>query len=268
MRFRPWLLPALLVLIAAAPVARADDDQPAVYNPHPWAANSSFDQKALITELQTQIKEPYMSPRHWLDLGIAMPVGNFKDRNWDPGLMVRWSERVWREDAFSLVGSAGFLFNDDSRYNEAQVDAAYAGGFDSFIPIYSHRHIAFPFAVELHLEPASEDSWSPFVSAGPAVQWTHESQVRQNWYVLSDSSGANTKEFVVPFTAPPAPTPLADQVLTKNHFHPGVQAQAGLRFRMGHGANPLHMRLTASGNVWYEHSNPETIVSGSLSFGK
>ena len=268
MRFRPWLLPAMLVMLAAAPAARADDDQPALYNPHPFAASTAFDQKALIAQLQAQAREPYMSPRHWFDLGVALPVGNFSDRNWDPGLMIRWSERVWREGAFSIVGSAGFLFNDDTHFNEDQVNAAYQGGFDSFVPIYSRRHIAFPFAVELHLEPASEDSWSPFISAGPSVQWTHEVQVRQQWYVLTDTSGANTKEFVVPFLNPSAPTPLADQALTMTHFHPGVQGQAGLRFRMGHGSNPLHMRLTASINAWYEHSNPESIVSGSLSFGK
>jgi hypothetical protein len=184
--------------------------------------------------------------------------------------MIRWNERVWREGIFALVGSAGVLFNDDSRFNEAQVDAAYAGGFDSFIPIYSHRHIAFPFAVELHVEPWSEDSWSPYFSAGPAIQYTHEVQVRQTWAVLSDSSGSgfSGQTFVVPFTDPAAPVPLADQVLTSTHFHPGIQGQVGLRFRMGHGSNPLHMRLTASGNVWYEHSNTETIVSGSIAFGK
>src|SRR5262249_43971755 len=144
----------------------------------------------------------------------------------------------------------------------------YGAGFDAFVPIYSRRHIAFPFAVELHLEPASEDSWSPFISAGPAVMWTHEVQVRQQWYVLSDSSGSDHKELVVPFITPSAPTPLADQEISATHFHPGIQGQAGLRFRMGHGSNPLHMRLTASANVWYERDNPETIVSGSLSFGK
>jgi hypothetical protein len=270
MRFRPWLLPAVLVMLAVAPSARADEDTPAVYNPHPYQANSAFDQKALIAELQSQIMEPYVSPRHWLDVGVAVPVGNFHDRGFDPGLMLRWSERVWREGPFSLVGSAGVLFNDDSRFNESQVDASYAGGFDSFIPIYSHRHIAFPFAVEIHMEPASEDSWSPFISIGPAIQYTHEVQARQTWAVLVDSTGGgfNQEKFVVPFINPSAPVPLADQVLTKTHFHPGVQAQAGLRFRMGHGENPLHMRLTGSANVWYEHSNPETIVSASMSFGK
>src|SRR5262249_36075494 len=183
---------------------------------------------------------------------------------------IRWSERVWREDAFSIVGSAGILFNDESHFNENQVDASYAGGFDSFIPIYSHRHIMFPVAVELHLEPASEDNWSPFGWAGPSLNWTLGLPVRHQWYVPSVSSGAafSKQTFVVPFTNPSAPVPLADQVLTKTHFHPGIQGQAGLRFRMGHGSNPLHMRLSASGNVWYEHSNPETIVSGALSFGK
>jgi hypothetical protein len=267
MRFRPWLLPAVLVMLAVAPTVRADEDNPAVYNPHPYQANSAFDQKGLIAELQSQIKEPYISPRHWLDIGVALPTGGFKDRNFEPGLMIRWSERVWREGPFSLVGSASMLFNDDSRFNESQVDASYAGGFNSFIPIVSHRHILFPFAVELHLEPASEDSWSPFFSAGPSIQWSHEVQVRQTWSQLSDTSGT-VKQFVVPFINPGAPVPLADQALTKTHFHPGVQGQAGLRFRMGHGSNPLHMRLTASGNVWYDHSAPQTIVSGSMSFGK
>ncbi|HKA24345.1 MAG TPA: hypothetical protein VKF80_05155 [Candidatus Eisenbacteria bacterium] len=269
MRFRPWLLPAVLMMLVVAPSARADEDNPAVYNPHPYQANSAFDQKALISELQGKAMEPYVSPKHWFDIGVALPEGNFKDRNWDPGLMLRWSERVWREGPFSLVGSMGFLFNDDTRFNESQVDGSYAGGFDSFIPIESHRHISFPFAVELHLEPASEDSWSPFVSAGPAIQWTHEVQVRQVYAILADSSSSgNNGTFVVPFTSPAAPVPLAEQILTKSHFHPGLQGQAGLRFRMGHGSNPLHIRLAASANVWYEHSNPETIVSGSMSFGK
>jgi hypothetical protein len=58
-------------MMAVAPSARADEDSPAVYNPHPYAANSSFDQKALIAQLQGQIMEPYISPRHWLDFGVA-----------------------------------------------------------------------------------------------------------------------------------------------------------------------------------------------------
>jgi len=261
MRFRPWLIPALLVLGVASP-ALAQDDKP---NPNPFAAGTSFDQRRLISEIQGRLTEPASSPRHWIDIGVAVPVGGFDDRSWDPGLLLRWSERVWQEGPISIVGSAGLLFNDNSRFNETSLDAAADGGFDSFLPIFSRRHLAVPFAVELHLEPASEEAWSPFVAIGPAVQYTHEVTSRQQWYQLIVSG---IPVFAVPEDATPAPTPLADQLLTKTHFHPGAQARAGLRFKVGRGVKPLHIRLTASGNVWYEHSHPTTIAGASLSFGR
>src|SRR5262245_55355599 len=244
MRSRLWLLPAVLVMLAVAPSARANDDAGYYSPPNPFAAGTKFDQRAMISEMQGQLTEPYFSPRHWLDVGVAIPVGSFNDETWDPGLLIRWSERVWREGPFSLVGSAGVLFNDDARFNEGQVDASYAAGPGSLIPIDSRRHIAFPFAVQLHLEPASEDSWSPFIAVGPAVQYTHEAQVHQEWTsIVTDSTGTTGpgSGFAVPSLSPTVPVPLAQFIVTKTHFHPGAQATGGIRFRMGHGSNPLHM---------------------------
>jgi len=262
MRFRPWLIPAALLVLGVASPALAQDDKP---NPNPFAAGTSFDQRRMISELQDRLVEPASSPRHWIDIGVAIPVGSFADRPFEPGMLLRWSERVWQEGPFSLVGSAGVLFNDDSRFNETSIDASYAGGFDSFLPINSHRHLAVPFAVELHLEPASEEAWSPFVALGPAVQYTHEVLGRQQWTSITL---VDATILAVPVEEGAPPVPLLDQVLTKTHFHPGAQGRAGIRFKVGHGVSPLHIRLTGSGNVWYEHSHPQTIAGASLSFGR
>jgi len=254
MRFRPWLFLAALVLSTTGSVAPAS------------AAGSGFDQMGMIRDVQDGLRTVPRTPTQWLDLGVALPVGTFDDRNWDPGMLIRWSDKVWEEGPFGLVGSLGLMFNDDTRFNEAQVDSSANGGFGSYIPIDQHRHVSVPLAIELHLEPAMQGSWSPFIAVGPAVQWTHEALVREEWVQITSTTENNV--FAVPIPTPGQPVPVATEALNKTHFHPGWQARGGLRFKVGTGANPLHMRLTGSGNVWYEHSRPLVVVGGSLSFGR
>jgi len=253
MRFRSWIFLALLVAFSV-PLA-------------PPAAAEDFDQVRIISNFADKLEEPAHVPTQWLDLGVSIPVSSFEDRNWEPGLLVRWSQEVWWQGPLALVGSLGVLFNDDSNFNEAQVDASADGAFDSFIPVTSRRHVMAPFAVELQFQPTSRGSISPFVAGGPAIQYTHESRVRQDWYVIIQAEEDPYTFVLVPFETGP-PVLLADQALTKTHFHPGYQIRAGIRGRVGSGPQPLNMRLTASLNTWYEHDHPVSVVGGALSFGR
>jgi len=259
MRFRQWLMLcglAAVLALAALPAAAQD---------------TGFDQVKMISSLATQLPEQPNPTREWLDIGVSLPVTTFDDRGWDPGLLLRWNQEVWVNGAASIVGSLGLAFNDASRFNEAQIDNAFAAGFDAMdtVSIYSSTHVSIPFAIEMQLEPSRQGEWSPFVAFGPAVQYTNESNVRQRYYYIGKG---DYEAFVVPMllsdSTSYAPALIADRDLNKTHFHLGLQMRGGLRFNAGPAANPLRMRLTATWNVWYEHDRPISMAGAALSFGR
>lgn len=255
MRFRPWLALAVLVAVTALTALPAAAQDP------------GFDQVRIISDLTSKLPEVYNPKRSWLDIGVSLPMSTFDDRGWDPGLLLRWNQEVWTNGSASIVGSLGLAFNDMSRYNEAQLDNAYDAGFEGIdtVTVYSSHHVGIPFAMELQLEPARLDEWSPFIAAGPAVQWTHESAARARYYAVTDAG----EGWVVPMSRWDAPTGLiADQTISKTRFHLGFQVRGGLRANVGPEDNPIGMRLTATWNVWYEHDRPISFVGGALSFGR
>lgn len=260
MLFPQWLMLSGLVAVLALVALPAG------------AQDQGFDQIKIISSVANQLPESVNPARQWLDIGVSLPMSTFKDRSWDPGLLLRWNQEVWTNGSASIVGSLGLAFNDASRFNEAQIDNAYAAGFDGVdtVSIYSSYHVGIPFAMELQLEPARQGEWSPFIAFGPAVQYTNESNVRQRYYYIGEG---DYEAFVVPMlvsgdSVSYAPALIADRDLNKTHFHLGAQVRGGLRFNAGPADKPLRMRLTATWNVWYEHDHPLSMVGAALSFGR
>ncbi len=259
MRFRPWLTLSGLVAILALTALPAAGQ------------GTGFDQVQILSHMANGLPEPVDHNRQWLEFGVALPVTTFDDRGWDPGLLVRWSQEVWTEGPVGLVGSVGLGFNDNSRFNEAQVDQAFETPLDSAslsaVSVLRHQHVLLPMAIELQFEPTRMSDFSPFLAGGPAIQYTHETITRERWYAVSYP---NFTSFAVPIStySPSAPGLVADRYVDKTHFHVGYQARAGFRANIGTKGHPLHMRLTASLNTWFEHDRPVSLVGGALSFGR
>ena len=254
MRYRWWLVLAILVgsSTLTVPVGAQDD------NPY-----ANVDQEQMLEDMAEGFAEPpRMRPSQWLDVGLSLPVSTFNSRDWTPGFIVQWNQDFLIRDDFSIFGSLGAAWNNDTRYNESQTDSLVSGAPS----VMSRKHLGIPASIQLQFEPFGKKHSAPFISAGPAIQWNRERVTTQEYKSPIPQPREPNSRFRLP-------DPGEDGLVTtsnvqKTKFNPGYAVYAGFRTRVGEGTHPLHMRIRAGWNVWYERAHPISMISATLSFGR
>ena len=214
---------------------------------------------------------------NWFDVGSSFPVGNLEDRNIDPGLLIRFNQTFWRSDIFSMFGSVGAMFGNDSYFNDAQNAIAAAAPISpdplnpySGVDVQSRYFWMVPATVNLALDLPIAESVNPFFAIGPGVVWTHESLVTS-----AVNNGVGTTELSPgPSEDPLIIGPNGEQgispyaIRTQSKFNLGWDARAGIGFKVGQGSRPLWIRGVVSGSTYYTHTAPSTNLGFALSFGR
>jgi hypothetical protein len=271
-RFLPVSLAAvaLVALIGPAGAQTSIIDRPPM--------DLGADQIGVLQRAGEDMLFPERTVDSWFDAGTSFPVGNLKDRNIDPGLLIRFNDTFWRDGSLSMFGSVGALFGNDSYFNDAQ-DAIYASTppvspGDPFYPytgvdIQSRYFWMVPMTVNLALALPVAESVSPFVAFGPGVTFTHESIVTSavnnglGDQILGDAEadpvelGPGGEQGISPYA-----------VRTVNQFHPGFDLRGGIGFKAGSGDRPMWIRGVVSASTYYNHSHPSTNLGFALSFGR
>lgn len=269
---RRFLPVALVALALTAPVAPA------------WAQTSIIDRPPMdlgadqIGVLR-QIADDVLYPQHqintWFDAGSTWPVGNLKDRNIDPGLLLRFNQTFWRDDMLSMFGSVGALFGNDSYFNDQQnaIAAAAPPSPDPLNPytgidIQSRYFWMVPATVNLAVSLPVAESVSPFFAIGPGVVWTHESVVTSavNNGVGTIVLGSDEDPLIIGPGGEQGISPYA--IRSQSKFNLGWDARAGIGVRAGQGERPTWIRAVVSGSTYYTHTRPSTNLGFALSFGR
>jgi hypothetical protein len=198
-------------------------------------------------------------------------MGELKDSNIDPGLLLRVNHRIWKKDSLGLVGSLGAYMGTDSYFNDAQDELARTApvveGY-SGVDVQSRYYRAVPAMLAMEISPFSGGDLSPYLSLGPGMVWTHNSTVTSavNSGVGSVdlggprdsvSIGPGGAQYISPYV-----------VRERTTFNLGWEARVGVGFRMTSGQNPLLMRVVASGTTYYYHTAPRTLAGLSVSFSR
>jgi hypothetical protein len=212
----------------------------------------------------------------WFDAGTTFPVGNLKDRNIDPGLLVRFNQTFWRDGSLSMFGSVGALFGNDSYFNDAQ-NAIAAGAPISDDPLFPYSGVDIqsryfwmvPATVNLAVSLPIAESVSPFFAIGPGVVWTHDAEVTS---AVNNGAGGTTVLGPDPdplFIGPGGEQGISPYAIrTQSKFNLGWDARVGVGVKAGHGERPLWVRAVVSGSTYYTHTAPSTNLGFALSFGK
>jgi hypothetical protein len=257
MRYRSWLLLTLLVstvVVMAGPAAAQS------------GGYGNSDQAQMMSTMGASLApEPHHRPAQWLDVGISLPIAEFNSRGWDPGFTLRWSHEFLQRDSYSILGSLGFNWNNETHFNEAQTNQNFQRPLGTQQgPVESLKWWGVPYSFELQWEPTGTKPNSFFVSLGPAGQVTRESKVLQESVLFSAEGGDS---LVVPIIIQ-GEALSATQAINKTKFNPGYVVHAGFRGRVGGGKNPLYMRIIGGWNVWYERGAPISLITAALSFGR
>jgi hypothetical protein len=257
MRYRSWLILSLLVasaVVIAGPAAAQS------------GGYGNSDQAVITSTITTSLAPaPHQRPDQWLDVGTVLPIGDFKARNYTAGFGLRFSQEFLQKSSYSLLGSLGFNWVNNTYFNEDQTDANFARPLGQQQgPVASYKWWGIPYSMEIQWEPTGNSPNSIFFSAGPSGQITRESKVLQE-SVLYSGEGGDSLGLPV-FISGEALS--ATQAINKTHFNLGYVLHAGFRGRVGGGYNPLYMRLVVGWNAWYERSAPVSLITVALSFGR
>jgi hypothetical protein len=257
MRYRSWLILSLMVALAVVMVV-------------PAAAQSGgygdSDQTAMLSNMQESLTpSPHKRPYQWLDVGGVFPISDFQDRGWTAGLGLRFSQEFLQRSSYSLLGSLGLNWVDETRFNETQTDNNYARPLGQAQgPVESIKWWGIPYSLEIQFEPTAESRNSFFFSAGPSGQITRQSKVLQE-SVLYTAEGGDSLALPVAINGEAL---MATQAINETKFNLGYVLHAGFRGRVGGGYNPLYMRIVGGWNVWYERTAPISVITVALSFGR
>ncbi len=269
MRFRVWrVLTALAIWTGAGLVSPAAAQSDANQQSDPYHPRDPYQTSDMLGMLGSVARQDSMRgtlhPTFWLDIGAAIPVSSFQDRDWTNGFVLQLGHEIWTSGIIGVDGRLGFFFNENSSFNEAQTDSYYSAGPGfAGTPVVSQRHLLVPFSVEVKLE-GTNPSFSPFVAAGPSINWSRETTAYQDSTIvlpvaiIGDDWPTDDPGFI------PTPGALtAHSVKNNTKIHPGYGARGGIRFRFANSA----ARLMVSLNSWYERSHPISVVGAYISFG-
>ena len=270
-RFLPVALVALALLASVAPVGA----QTSIIDRPPMDLGA--DQIGVLRQAGDDLLYPAHQVNWWFDAGSTFPVGNLKDRDIDPGLLLRFNQTFWRQGSLSMFGSVGALFGNDSYFNEAQ-NAIAAGAPISPDPSFPYSGVDIqsryfwmvPATVNLAVALPIAESVSPFFAIGPGVVWTHESlvtsAVNNGAGGTTVIGGGETDPLIIGPGGEQGISPYA--IRTQSKFNLGWDARAGVGFKVGHGERPLWIRGVVSGSTYYTHTAPSTNLGFALSFGR
>jgi hypothetical protein len=266
-------LPVSLVALALTALTVPAGAQTSVIDRPPMDLGA--DQIGVLRRAGEDLLFPARTVNVWIDAGTSFPVGNLKERNIDPGLLVRANQTFWRSGSLSMFGSVGALFGNDSYFNDQQNAIAVAAPISpnpfnpySGIDIQSRYFYMIPATINLSLALPIAESVSPFVAFGPGVVWTHESMVTSavnnglGDQILNDETepvelGPNGEQNISPYA-----------IRTSNDFHLGFDLRAGVGVKAGQGERPLWIRGVVSSSTYYHHTQPSTNLGFALSFGR
>jgi hypothetical protein len=265
-RFLPVALVALALTALVAPVGA----QTSIIDRPPMDLGA--DQIGVLRQVADDVIYPAHQINVWFDAGTTWPVGNLKDRNIDPGLLVRFNQTFWRDGSLSAFGSVGALFGNDSYFNDEQNAIAAAApptvGY-SGIDIQSRYFWMVPATVNLAVSLPIAESVSPFFAIGPGVVWTHESLVTSavNGGVGSIELGPGSDDpLIIGPGGEQGISPYA--IRSQSKFNLGWDARAGVGVKAGGGERPMWVRAVVSGSTYYSHTHPSTNLGFALSFGR
>lgn len=266
-RFLPVCLVALALVVQVAPVGAESSiiDRPPM--------DLGADQVGTLRQVAADLTYPYRGATSWFDVGSSYPVGNLKDRDIDPGLLVRFNQTMWRDGSLSMFGSVGALFGNDSYFNDAQ-NAIAASTPTSPDPLYPYSGVDIqsryfwmvPATVNLAVALPVAESVSPFFAFGPGVVWTHESLVTSAVNNGVGSTGEDPEVLIIGPGGEQGISPYA--IRSESNFHLGWDARAGIGFKTGSGSRPSWIRGVVSASTYYHHTQPSTNLGFALSFGR
>ena len=268
-RFLPVALVALALTALTAPVGA----QTSIIDRPPMDLGA--DQIGVLRQVADDVLYPPHQINVWFDVGTTYPVGNLKDRNIDPGLLVRMNQTFWRDGSLSMFGSVGALFGNDSYFNDAQNAIAAAAPVSpnplnpyTGIDIQSRYFWMVPATVNLAVSLPIAESVSPFFAIGPGVVWTHESVVTSavNNGVGSIVLGSDDDPLIIGPGGEQGISPYG--IRSSSKFNLGWDARVGVGVKAGHGERPMWVRAVVSGSTYYSHTAPSTNLGIALSFGK
>jgi hypothetical protein len=265
-RFLPVCLVALALIALAAPAGA----QTTIIDRPPMDLGA--DQIGTIRTVGDDLLYPDDGVRTWFDVGGTYPVGNLKDRNIDPGLLVRFNQSFWNDGSLSMFGSVGALFGNDSYFNDAQnaIAAAAPPSPDPLAPytgidIQSRYFWMIPATINLAVALPIAESVSPFFAFGPGVVWTHESVVTSAVNNGVGSTGEDPEVLIIGPGGEQGISPYA--IRSESKFNLGWDARAGIGFKTG-GNRTNWIRAVVSGSTYYSHTVPSTNLGFALSFGR
>jgi len=265
---------ALALAAAAAPAGASDSgttdqaSKPSIVERPPMDVGA--DQTNTIARIREDLMDAPKSNMWWFDAGVSYPQGTLKNNNIDPGLLLRVNHQIWRDDSWGIVGSLGTYFGNDSYFNDQQDALASQAPIDvegfTGVTVQSRYYMATPAMLSLQFAPFHEGSISPVFALGPGIVWSHSSEVTSAvnngpWTVdLGDireplTTGPGGEQGISPYA-----------IRTDTNFNLGWEAKVGLGFRMTSGAQPLWMRIVATGTTYYHHTAPRTLMGFAASF--
>ena len=271
---RRFLSVAVVALALGAFAAQASAQTTSTIDRPPMDLGA--DQIGTLRTFGQSMLYPPHQVNNWFDVGTSYPVGNLQDRNIDPGLLLRFNQVFWRSDVFSMFGSVGALFGNDSYFNDAQNAIAAAAPISpdplqpySGVDVQSRYFWMVPATVNLALDLPIAESVNPFFAIGPGVVWTHESLVTSavnNGVGSTDLSPGSEDPLIIGPNGEQGISPYA--IRTQSKFNLGWDARAGIGFKVGQGERPLWIRGVVSGSTYYTHTAPSTNMGFALSFGR
>lgn len=266
-RFLPVCLVALALMALSAPAGAETSviDRPPM--------DLGADQIGTIRMVGNDMLYPDRGVRSWFDVGSTYPVGNLKDRQIDPGLLIRFNQAFWNDGSLSMFGSVGALFGNDSYFNDAQnaIAAAAPVSPDPLMPysgidIQSRYFWMVPATVNLSIALPVAESVRPFLAFGPGVVWTHESLVTSAVNNGVGETGEDPEVLVIGPGGEQGISPYA--IRSESKFNLGWDGRAGIGFKTGSGERPTWVRAVVSGSTYYAHTRPSTNLGFALSFGR